>query len=308
MICPNCKQEYEGNFCSNCGYSPNAPQPAVVIQQVPQKKKNSGCLIALIIPAAVIVAFIIAVNISKSDEKKSSSQSDSLAISEEIITNSPATTTAKTDSKSETTTTAKETTTEITTAPEEELTEESYESNSYYDIVEQGAYRDLVGYTHIVQKVQAKKSGTVEGTMIVYSPKGSVIGKAEDTIYLAEGGYNYFEYYFDADLTDAKYTTSVKTKNSLTHDGDDNAVEMVEYSISPEIIGAKVYVTFKQVGKIGAFSQYKLIFYKGDQIVSTTTGHFSVYASNLTGAGSTDVAEIMTDVRDFDRVEYIYEK
>ena len=307
MICPNCKQEYEGNFCSNCGYSSNAPQPAVVIQQVPQKKKNSGCLIALIIPAAVIIAFIIAVNTAKSDDEKSNSPSDSMAISEEIITNEPATTTGKTDSKSENTTNAKETT-ETTTAPEEDIAEESYESNSYYDIVEQSAFKDFIGYTHIVQKVQAKKDGTVEGTVIAYFPEGSVIGKSEDTIYLCESEYNYFEYTFNADLTDAVLSTSVKTKNSITHDGDKDAVEMTDYSVSPQIIGATVYVTFKQVGEIGAFSEYKLLFYKGDKIVNTNSGHFSVYASNLTGPGSTDVAEIMVTESDFDRVEFIYEK
>ena len=282
------------------------------------KKKSGGCLAALIVPAAVVVAFVTAVKISNSgSEPEAGEPTASLAVSEQTFTMNPdgsaaattgketTTTTQKAETEQTTTTTKTETT---TTAPEEELVEETYESNSYYDIVEQGLFKDFVGYTHIVQKVQAKKEGTVEGTVIAYSPEGSVIGKSEDTIYLCEGEYNYFEYTFNTDLTDAVFSTSVKTKDSITHDGDKDAVEMTDYSVSPQMIGATVYVTFKQVGEIGAFSEYKLLFYKGDMIVNTNSGHFSVYASNLTGPGSTDVAEIMVTESDFDRVEFIYEK
>ena len=297
MICPNCKQEYEGNFCSNCGYSSTAPQTVQIVQQ-PPKKKHTGCLIVLIIPIAVIVAFAVTVKIAKSeDSKKAAKGSDSMAVSEQITVKDPES--ESDDPPAQTTTASKPAETTTTAESEPDISEESYDSNSYYDTIEAGAYKDMLGYTHIVQKVLGKKEGTVEGTVIAYSPDGDVIGKDSNAIHLT----------FNADLMDAKFSTSVETKEDLfTHDGDSNAVKMVDHSVVPDIIGAKVYVTLEQVGNIGSHSRYKLIFYKDDKIVNTSDGSYSIYATKLTGVGSTDIVEITVMSADFDRVEFFYEK
>ena len=82
------------------------------------------------------------------------------------------------------------------------------------------------------------------------------------------------------------------------------AMEMVQYDIS----GDSLYVTMQQIGdSLGAFSQFKLLLYKGDTIVDTEENYFNISAQSLNGKGSTDVAEIWVYGVDFDRVEYVYE-
>ena len=165
-------------------------------------------------------------------------------------------------------------------APEQ--TENTYEHNAYFDIVEVASYKSSIGSTHIIHKVLAKSNVTISATLLAYGTDGNVLGKGTDEIILTEGKYNYFHYLFDSD----------------------NAVEMVQYDIS----GDSLYVTLQQTGdSLGAFAQFKLLLYKGDTIVDTEENFFNISAQNLNGKGSTDVAEIWVYGVDFDRVEYVYE-
>jgi hypothetical protein len=201
--------------------------------------------------------------------------------------------------------------TEESSAEESESDEESaddaeisYESNDYYDIVDTATLTNSLGDTVIIHKVTAKQDVSLEATLIATSADGSVIGKTSDSITLTEGQSNYFRYFFEGDVSDADIQAQVKTKSSSFGKGDSNAVEMVQYDQSDE----DLYVTFKQVSdNLGAFARFKLLFYNGDQIVDAEDGYFSIYAENLDGKDTTDVAEIWVYGIDFDSVEYIFE-
>lgn len=53
MICPNCGQDYSGNFCTNCGYGANA-QPAGNFQTVTVEKRDiARCVIFSIITIGI---------------------------------------------------------------------------------------------------------------------------------------------------------------------------------------------------------------------------------------------------------------
>ena len=219
-----------------------------------------------------------------------------------------ATTTAKPKTTTTATTTAKEETTEAeTSAPDEpaaEKTKNTYEHNEYYDIVETSSFQNSIGTTIVIHKVLAKKNVSVSATLLAYASDGSVIGKSSDDITLTEGKYNFFRYSFDGDVSSAKIQANAQAKNDSFMTGERNAVEMVQYNMS----GEDLYVTFEQTGdELGSFAKFKLLFYKGDQIVDTEDGYFNIYAENLNGKGSTDVASIWVYGTDFDRIEYVYE-
>ena len=220
-----------------------------------------------------------------------------------------ATTTAKPKTTTTATTTEKKTTTTEaeTSAPNEpatEKTENTYEHNEYYDIVETSSFKNSIGYTIVVHKVLAKKNVSVSATLLAYAPDGSVIGKSSDDITLTEGKYNFFRYSFEGDVSNASIQANANAKNDSFMVGERNAVEMVQYNLS----GDDLYVTFEQTGdELGSFAKFKLLFYKGDRIVDTEDGYFNIYAENLNGKGSTDVASIWVYGTDFDRVEYVYE-
>lgn len=55
-------------------------------------------------------------------------------------------------------------------------------------------------------------------------------------------------------------------------------------------------------------AQFKLLFYKEDRIIDTEEGYFMIYAENLNGIDSTDVASVWVYGIDYDRFEYIYEQ
>lgn len=185
-----------------------------------------------------------------------------------------------------------------------ESSENTYEHNEYYDIVEMGAYKNSIGSIFVVHKVLAKKDVLVSGTLLAYDPDGNVIGKGTDDITLTEGQYNFFCYYFDSDITNAKFQANANAKQDSFMTGERNAVEMVQYNQS----GNDLYITFRQLtDEIGSFAKFKLLFYKDDSIVSTEDGYFSIYAENLNGKDSTDVAEIWVYGIDYDRVEYVFE-
>ena len=219
-----------------------------------------------------------------------------------------ATTTAKPKTTTVATTTAKEETTEAETSapdePAEEKAENTYEHNEYYDIVETSSFQNSIGTTIVIHKVLAKKNVSVSATLLAYASDGSVIGKSSDDITLTEGKYNFFRYSFDGDVSSANIQANAQAKKDSFMTGERNAVEMVQYNMS----GDDLYVTFEQTGdELGSFAKFKLLFYKGDQIVDTEDGYFNIYAENLNGKGSTDVASIWVYGTDFDRIEYVYE-
>ena len=219
----------------------------------------------------------------------------------------PVTTAAKETSSTEKITTEAKTTetpTESETEPETEPeTEGTYENNKYYDIVQKGAY-STYGTTVIIYKVLAKENVSVDATIIAFADDGSVLGKSTDNITLTAGEGNYFRFSFDNDISNAQLQVQVNFNNDSFMTGERSAVEMVQYNQS----GDDLYITFKQTGdELGAFAQFKLLFYKGDDIVDSDDGYFSVYAQNLNGKDTTDVAEIWAYGADYDRIEYFYE-
>ena len=185
-----------------------------------------------------------------------------------------------------------------------EQTENTYEHNAYFDVVEAASYRDSIGTTHIIHKVLAKSNVTISATLLAYGPDKSVLGKGSDEIILTDGQYNFFHYIFTNDITNASFQVNAAPKNDSFMAGERNAVEMVQYDIS----GDSLYVTLQQTGdSLGAFSQFKLLLYKGDTIVDTEENYFNISAQTLNGKGSTDLAEIWAYGLDCDRVEYVYE-
>ena len=239
---------------------------------------------------------------------------DNAVVGEDTITYSKpkettaATTTAKPKTTTTATTTAKEETTEAETSapdkPAENKAENTYEHNEYYDIVETSSFQNSIGTTIVIHKVLAKKNVSVSATLLAYASDGSVLGKSSDDIVLTAGQNNFFRYSFDGDVSSAKIQANAQAKNDSFMTGERNAVEMVQYNMS----GDDLYVTFEQTGdELGSFAKFKLLFYKGDQIVDTEDGYFSTYAENLNGNGATDVAKIWAYGTDYDRIEYIFE-
>lgn len=188
--------------------------------------------------------------------------------------------------------------------PVPENTENTYEHNEYYDIVEMASYQNSIGNIIVIHKLLAKKNISVSSTLLAYSPDRNVVGKSSDDITLTEGQYNFFRYSFESDISNASIQASVKAKEDSFMIGERNAVEMVQFNRS----GTDLYITFKQVSnEIGSFSKFKLLFYKEDRIVGTEDGYFSTYAENLNGKDSTDVTKIWVSGIDYDRVEYVFE-
>lgn len=181
-------------------------------------------------------------------------------------------------------------------------TDESYLNNEYYEVVEEGTYINSIGYTQIIHKILAKKDAHIDSTMLVYDSDGAVIGKSSSDIDIVEGEYNYFVYSFDGDDPDAKFQFSMNGRSATLDEKD--AVEMVTYNVS----GNKLFVTLKQTkDSVGGFAKFKLLLYKGDSIVDHMECYVSVYAENLNGKGTTDVASFSIYGIEFDRIEYFYE-
>ena len=190
---------------------------------------------------------------------------------------------------------------ESTSAPDTE-TENSFTSNQYYDVVEEAVYQSYSN-TVMIYKLLAKQNVSVEAQRLAYSPAGSVIGKSSSEITLTKGQANYFRFSFKALQSDASFETTLKEKKTITK-GDRNAIEMVDYNVS----GENLYITFRQVtDNPDPLAKFKLLYYNGDQIVGDEINYFSIYAKNLDGKGSTDVASIWVYGKTFDRIEYIYE-
>lgn len=194
----------------------------------------------------------------------------------------------------------------VSDVPETETTENTYDNNEYYDVVETMFFKNSINDTVMINKVLAKKDVSVSGTVLAYAADGSVVGKSSDDIILTAGQYNYFRYSFDGDLTDVTLKTNYQAKKDSILAGlrNPNAVEMVDYNHS----GNELYITFKQnVDKLDSFAKFKILFYNGDKIVETEDGYFHISAKNLNGNGATDVAKVWAYGINFDRIEYIYE-
>ena len=211
-------------------------------------------------------------------------------------------------SKSNKTTTAKKSTKEETSresdTPDDSAEEINYENNKYYDIIETACFQNSIGRTIIIHKVIAKQSVSLSADLLAYSADGSVIGKSSDRITLTEGQHNFFRYVFEDDISEATLKANINKNKDSLFAGESNAVEMVQYDISDRYL----YITFKQnVDELSGFEKYKILFYKGDQIVDSEEGMFSTRLKNLNGKDSTDVAKIMAHSKDYDRIEYIFE-
>ena len=198
---------------------------------------------------------------------------------------------------------------ETTEAASEVETEDdspnTYENNQYYEIVETGAYQNIIGSTIVIQKLLAKKNVSISSTVIAMGADGTVLDKATDDITLTEGQYNYFRYSFENDVSGAaSFQKSANPKNDSFMTGERDAVKLVQYNRS----GDDLFLTLEQTGEeVSPFAKFKLLLYKNDEIVGDENGYFSVYAENLNGKGSTDVASISVYGEDFDRIEYCYE-
>lgn len=182
--------------------------------------------------------------------------------------------------------------------------DESYEHNQYYDIETTATITNSIGHTIVIHKVQAKQDASISASMLAYASDGSVVGKSTNDIVLTKGESNYIQFYFDGDISNADLQPQYKVEKDSFMAGDRDAVEMVQYDQSED----NLYITFKQVkDNLGTFAKFKLLFYKGDQIVDSEDGYFSAYAENLNGNGSTDVASIWAYGIDYDKIEYIFE-
>ena len=180
-----------------------------------------------------------------------------------------------------------------------------YISNEYYDIVETACYKSRYGTTYLIHKVLAKQDVSLSSTIIATAADGSVIGKRSDEIVLTEGQFNYFHYAFEENISNATLSVKVKSEDDSFFLGEREAVEMVTYNQS----GENLYITLKQVkDEIGSFAKFKLLYYKEDKIVGFEgDGYIDVYAENLEGEGTTDVASIWVYGENFDRIEFIFE-
>ena len=100
----------------------------------------------------------------------------------------------------------------VSDVPETETTENTYDNNEYYDVVETMFFKNSINDTVMINKVLAKKDVSVSGTVLAYAADGSVVGKSSDDIILTAGQYNYFRYSFDGDLTDVTLKTNYQAK------------------------------------------------------------------------------------------------
>lgn len=285
-FCQKCGTELpdDAQFCTKCGFNFVNPENNTN-NYVPQynatpAKKKDGCLKGLVIILGVLIGFIFIISIVFGGNSKSKSKSSKL----------------KSSNKQQTTTNA---TAEI----DETINEESYEHNSYFDITDATSSTDLLGGTTIIHKVEAKQDVTVSATMIASSADGSIVGKSDDEIVLTAGQINYFEFYFDGNISNAQLSTTAKAESDGLLSGERNGVELEKYDINND----SVFLTVNQTVDDISFAKFKLLYYKDDKLVGSERGYFSTRAKNLDGVGSSDVVKISTRGKKIDKIEYIYE-
>ena len=182
--------------------------------------------------------------------------------------------------------------------------EESYYENDTFEVSYKTLYNNILGHSTIIHKVYASKTKDVEATVIAYDLNGNVIGKATDEIELVEGQYNFFRFLFTADVSNATFEVKVNIKEPDGLRGPEDAVELVTYSDD----GFNIFLTFKQVKpSVGEFAKFKILYIKDGQVVGDGDGYYSVYAKNLNGQDTTDVAKLLLDVDEYDHIEYFFE-
>ena len=292
------QQGYPGNGPLYQQQFSSFPTPSNNINSLPKKNK-SGLLIFLIIQAIVIlILYIYSFIVIGSDDdstKKSNKQNK-----QKLTT---ATTEAKSDMK-ELSEALDDSDTDLTTESIAEASNDTYENNQYYDIIDTATYNNSIGDTIVIHKIKAKQNVSVSSTAIAYSEDGSVIGKSSSDVELTEGQNNYFQYYFDGEVDVTNIQATAKASDPSWMNGERNAVEMENYNVSDN----NLYITFKQTSnELGSFAKFKILFYSGEQIIGAEDGYFSTYAENLIGKDTTDVAEIWVYGKDFDNIEYIFE-
>lgn len=186
-----------------------------------------------------------------------------------------------------------------TPIPTEEPTNYTYESNQYFDVVDSYTYKNGK-YTYIIDKIIGKQNNKhIDLTMLIYDKNGDVVDKCTPDVIVNNGQYNFITYYIEAD--DYDHHSISYTASSSWHGGDPDSVKMVKYSKK----NSKVLITFEQTGEIGSFAEFKLLFFKGDELVYSGSWYFDVYVKQLNGVGSVDVAELSIS-KDFDTIEYYY--
>ena len=154
--------------------------------------------------------------------------------------------------------------------------------------------------------IHAKQSIAIDASAIANSSDGNVLGKSSDDTVIAKDGYCYIKFSFDGEvkkgtLNETINVTPVTNEAKYTF----NAVGMTKWNR----VDSDLYVTFKQItDKIGDFSKFKLLLFNNGDLIYSTDGYFSVYAENLNGKDSTDVASLWVySIGDFDKIEYYYE-
>ena len=181
---------------------------------------------------------------------------------------------------------------------------ETFEDNSYFEITEEASFKNSIDYTILVKKILARKDCYVEATIIAYNAKGDVIGKSSSEAILTAGEANFFRFSFEQSISKATLEISFSVSDDYWLAGPRDAVELVKHNRS----GDYLYLTFKQTkDDLGGFAKFKLLLYKGNKIVGTEEGYFSIYAENMTGKGATDVAQLWVYGEKFDKIEYIFE-
>lgn len=287
MYCTQCGAEVSGDYCTTCGAKlpthykmiREANQMNVIenepdtMTEQPFYKKKLFYIIG--IPVTILWIVIIAVIVNPNNTP------DNNVNQKEI---------------------AQKTSTQSAAA---ESNKETFEHNSYYDIVEEARTVGILGNTVIYQKVMAKRDVTIEATLIAYDSNQNVIGKSTDSIILTKGKTNYFRFYFSEDISTAAIQSSAIAKEVSFLVGERNAVEMVAYNQS----GSYLYITLKQTeNDIGSFAKFKILYYKNNEIIGDDYGYLSLQAQNLNGKGSTDVVKVLNyNYMDFDKIEFIYE-
>ncbi len=287
MICLNCGEQYKDGtaMCQRCG-APLAQQQAIppnmqYMMQQPQKKH--GCLIAFGVTALIFVVFSGLSAILESSNKPANSNTSSISYTQDKNTSSNSN--------------AKQNTNKTIQNEKKKITD-------CFEVVENASYKNSIGRTILIDKVLAKEDVSVSSTIILKDASENVIGKSEDTIHLVKGEYNYFRYYFENEPTDDTILDLSYKQASDWSVGTKDAVELVKYNHDDH----HLYLSFKQIAdEVSYFSRFKLLFYKDGKIVHDEDGYFSVYAENLNGKDSEDVAEITVYDIDFDEIEYICE-
>lgn len=221
-------------------------------------------------------------------------------------------TTPRTTKSSSSTSKPKPTTPKPTAAPTEppsvDISGDSYEHNTYFDVIDQCSYQDSIGTTYIIHKILAKKDISASSTIIAYDKDKKVIGKSSDSIVLTKDSYNYFSYSFKNDISEASLEIACTCEPDSFLVGPRNAIEMVTYNKA----GDELYITVKQTkSDIGTLPKYKVLYYKEDQLIGASSGYYGISSSGLSGIGSTDVISVpwfdFYHFQDFDSLECFFE-